>query len=96
MFSLYRFEKLSRSVSFISFIEQQQRAVMWHQIQSINQPTPPSPKGPLVVLPAHLSTNPDTFTVLLMASLGNPEGLSANLLTEMLLGQQQRSCLYQA
>lgn len=35
-------------------------------------PPPHLPAGPLVVLPAHLSTNPDTYTVLLMALLETP------------------------
>lgn len=35
-------------------------------------PRPSLPTGPLVVLPAHLSTNPDTYIVLLMALLETP------------------------
>lgn len=39
---------------------------------NVSTPPPHLPTGPLVVLPAHLSTNPDTYTVLLMALLETP------------------------
>lgn len=60
-----------------------------------------TPSGPPVVLPAHFSTNPDTYTVPLIAVF-RPWGLStahseitfpisANLLTDMLSGQPRSS-----